>query len=372
MQRVGTESRARGLGRGNAASGGHLNRSSQQERPSSARSYPGRTGSAPTNKRPTSGRPSSAHSGVMTGRGKMSSASKGVASEKRPLPTRASVVPGSSRLSSSFSRDLDKMSFAQSSSASGRGKMLSSKPSLNAPSAQSTSQNTRNNHPAASDNKRSTFVARENTTGRPSSAPSTSGARIKAPLASRPPLPTDNGNSNLSNRFSREKPLFVEGSRVQSKKAPTGSKAVPVPNSRQCRTKESKAAMASCKPNKASQSTDSKGKSVRKEVLKNTTKEEDASTGPKDESVSILREENQSSENDSSRAIVTDETLDSENDNNFQGGAQANSPCGEDATVSTSTENTQDASLLLSEAVDEDCSKSQCDDSKIDDSLELD
>lgn len=309
----------------------------------------------------------------MSGRGKMPSASKSAASEKRPLPTRTSVVPGSSSLSSSFSRVSDKMSSTQSSSASGSGKMLSS----NAPSAQSSGQNTRKIHPAASNNKRSSLAAQVNTTGRPLSAPCSSGAIKKASAVSRPPLPTGNGSRNLSNRFTREKPLSVEGSRVQSKKAPTGSKAGPVPNSRQCRTKESKAATASCKPNKASSSTDSKGTGARKELFKNTTKELNSSTGPKSELVSILNEESQSSENDSSRARVTDETLDSENDSNSQAGAQANSPGREEAaTVSTSTENTQEASLLLSEVVDDDGSKSQCDNcpdnSKFNDSLEQD
>lgn len=99
----------------------------------------------------------------------------------------------------------------------------------------------------------------------------------------------------------------------------------------------------------------------------------DASNGTKSEMVTSMREDCQSSESDSSSAKVTDETLVSQNDNNLQGDAQGNGPGREEAaTESTSAENTQEASTLLNEAVDENCSECQCDNSKINDSLELD
>lgn len=279
-------------------------------------------------------------------------------------------------MSHSFSKNPGKASVAQSSTASGSEKMLSSKASLNVPSAHSSGRNTSKTRLATSNNKRSSLAAQENTSKRPSSAPSSSGAVKKAPAVSRPPLPTGSSNSHLSNRVTKEKPLSVEGSRVQPKKAPTGTKAVPVPNSRQCRAKETKAVTALSKPNKASTSTDSKGTSARKELFKNTTKaceELDASNGTKSEMATSMREECQSTESDSSRVKVTDETLVSHNDNDLQGDAQDNGPGHEKAlTESTSTGNTQETSALLNEAVDESCSKCQCDDSKINDSLELD
>lgn len=349
LQRVGTESRSRGLGRGNAAVDGQLNRSAQRERPSSARSFQGRTGPAPTNQRPSSARPSSTQSNVMLGRGKMLSTSKGAA-EKRPLSNR--VASGSSRLSSSFSRNVDKTSSAQSSSASGRGKVLSSK--LNEPSTRSSCQPAGKFQPVTSNKKNRSLLAQENSSGRPSSAPSSSGAIRKAPTNSRPALL--NGNDK---RFTREKPLTVEGSRVEAKNVPAGSKAAAVSNSRHCRPKESKAPMPSCNPNKVSASTDCKEKNPRREL--------EASTEQNIDCVSSFEEKTQATENVSSRTRERVEILDSENESNSQGGAQANSP---------GTVNTQDAPLLLNEAVGEGCSKSQSHDSpdgsKMSDSLELD
>lgn len=359
LQRVGTESRSRGLGRGNAAVDGQLNRNAQRERPSSARSFQGRTGPAPTNKRPSSARPSSTQGNVMLGRGKMLSTSKGAA-EKRPLSNRVAVASGSSRLSSSFSRNVDKTSSAQSSSASGRGKVLSSK--LNEPSTRSSCQPAGKFQPVTSNKKNRSLLAQENSSGRPSSALSSSGAIRKAPTNSRPALL--NGNDK---RFTREKPLTVEGSRVEAKNVPAGSKAAAVSNSRHCRPKESKAPMPSCNPNKVSASTDCKEKNPRRELFKNGTEGLEASTEQNIDCVSSFEEKTQATENVSSRTRERVEILDSENESNSQGGAQANSP---------GTVNTQDAPLLLNEAVGEGCSKSQSHDSpdgsKMSDSLELD
>ena len=313
----------------------------------------------------------------MSGRGKMSSASKS-ASEKRPLPARAPIASGSSTMSSSFS------SSAQSSSALGRGKMLSSalgrgkmlssalerrklfssalergkmslssKASLNEPSAQTSHQRT----DQASNSKRSSLSTRETSNGRPSSVPSSAGAIKKAPTVSRPPLPTGNGNNNLSKRFTKEKALSVEGSRVQTKKVPY--KAVSALNSRQGPT-------ASCKPHKGSTPADCKEKGSRKELFKDTSKGLEAHTGPKSDFVSDSSEK---SENDSSGVRVLEETLDSNSDSNsqLQDGAQANLP---------GTENSEEASLLLREVANEHGSKLPCDDSlensKFNDSLELD
>ena len=317
LQRVGTESRSRGLGRGNATVDG----SSQHERPSSTRSFQGRTGPAPTNKRPSSARPLSTQGSLMLGRGKMPSASKGAA-EKRPLTTWGAGTSGSSRLS------------AQNSSAPGRGKVFSSK--SNEPST-SSCQAASKSQPATSNKK----------TGQPSSAPS----------KSRPAL-----LSVKDKRFTREKPLTVEGSHVRAKNAPAGSKAASVSGSNQSRPKESKAPIASCNPNKASASTDCKEETSEKELFKNGTEGLKASTEK-----SSLEEKSQVIEHDSNRTSEQVETLDSENESNSQGGARANSP---------GTVNTQDASKFLNEAVGEGCSQSQCRDSpegpNINDTLELD
>ena len=347
LQRAGAESRSRELARGNASIDGQLNRSSQHERPSSARSFQGRTGPAPTNKRPPSARPSSTQGNAMLGRGKMPSASKGTA-EKRPLTTWGPGTSGSSRLS------------AQTSSASVRGKLLPSK--SNEASTRSSCQPMGKFQPATSNKKNGSFLTQENSTGQPSSDPSCYGVTKKAPSKSRPALLSGNNRT-----FTKEKPLTVEGSRVHAKNVPTGPKAASVSGTSQSRPKESKAPIASCNPNKASASK-YKEETSEKELFNDGTEGLEAYNEHKIDCLSSFEDKPQTTKNDISSAREQVEILASENEtSNSQGGAQANSP---------STVNTQDASLLLNEDVGEGCSHSQChdssDSSKMNDPLELD
>ena len=339
LQRAGTESRSRGLGRGNAAVDGQLNGSSQYQRPSSARSLQGRTAPPPTNKRPSSALPSSTPGSLMLGRGKMPSASKGAA-EKRPMTTSGPGTSGSSRLS------------AQTSSASGRGKVLPSK--SNEPSTRSSCQPAGKFQPATSNKKNRSVLTQENSTGPPSSAPSSYGVIKKAPAKSKPALAVS-GNDK---RFTKEKPLTVEGSRVRAKNVPTEPKAACVSGTSQARPKQSKAPIASCNPNKASTSTDCKEETSEKELFKNGTEGLEASTeksGAEKKSEVIATDSNKTSDHV--------ETLDSENECNSQGGARANS---------SGTVNAQGPSKLLTEADGEGYSQSPCDGSNINDTLELD
>ena len=344
LQRVGTESRSRGLGRGNATVDGQLNKSSQHERPSSTRHFQGRAGPASTNKRPSLSQPTSAQESVKLGRGKMPSTSKGAA-EKKPLTTCVAGTSGSSRVS------------AQTSSASVRGKAILS--NVHEPSTRRSCQLTGKFQPVTSPKDRS-LLAQENSTGRPSSAPSSCGVIKKAPSNSRPAL-----LSGSDKRFTREKPVTVEGSRVQAKHVQAGAKAVSVSSSRQSRPKESKAPLASCDLNKASTSTRCKENTSKKELFKNGNEGLEATTEHKMDLVSNLEEKSQAIENDSGSTNEQVETLEGENESNSQGGAQANSP---------GTVNNQDALVLLNEAVGEGCSQSQCHDSpsELNDSLELD
>ena len=342
LQRAATESRSRGLGRGNATVDGQLSRSSQYQRPSSTRSLQGRATPAPTNKRPSSAQPSSTQGSLMLGRGKMPSVSKGAA-EKRSLTTWGAVTSGSSRL------------YSQTSSASGRGKVLPSK--SNEPSTRSSCQPAGKFQPGTSNKKNRSVLTQENSTGQPSSAPSSYGVIKKAPTKSRPALVSSNDK-----RFTREKPLTVEGSRVRAKNVPTEPKATCVPGTSQSRPKQSKAPIDSCNPNKASTSTDCKEETSEKELFKNGTEGLKASTEQ-----SSLEEKSHPIETSRNRTSEQVETLDSENESNSQGGAQANSP---------GTVNTQDTSELLNEALGEGCIQSHCHDSPdgsdINDSLELD
>lgn len=344
LQRVGTESRSRELGRGNATVDGQLNKSSQHERPSLTRHFQGRAGPASTNKRPSLSQPTSAQESVKLGRGKIPSTSKGAA-EKKPLTTCVAGTSGSSRVS------------AQTSSASVRGKALLS--NVHEPSTRRSFQLTSKFQPVTSPKDRS-LLAQENSTGRPSSAPSSCGVIKKAPSNSRSTLLSGNDK-----RFTREKPVTVEGSRVQAKHVQAGAKTASVSTSRQSRPKESKPPLASCDLSKASISTDCKEKTSKKELFKNGNEGLKATTEHKMDFVSSLEVKSQAIENDSGRTSKQVETLEGENESNSQGGAQANSP---------GTVNNQDASVLLNEAVGEGCSHSQCHDSpsKLDDSLELD
>ena len=346
LQRVGTESRSRGLGRGNATVDGQLNRSSQHERPSSTRNFQGRAGLAPTNKRPSLSRPTYAQESVRLGRGKMPSTSQGAA-EKKPLTTCVAGTSGNSRVS------------AQSSSASGSGKAVQVK-NYTENSNRRSCQPTGKIQPVTSAKKDRSLLTQENSTGRPSSAPSSSAVIKKVPSNSRPALLSGNDK-----RFTREKPLTVEGSRVQAKNVQAGAKAASASNSRQSRPRESKAPLASCDLNKASTSADCKEKTSKKELFKNGDDGLKATTEHKMDLVSSLEEKSQAIENDSGRTNEQVEPLEGENESNSKGGAQANSP---------GTVNTQDASVLLNEAIGEGCSQTRCHDSpsKLNDSLELD
>lgn len=339
--RAGTESRSTGLGRGNATVDGQLNRSSQYQRPSSTRSFQGRTAPLPTNKRPSSALPSSAQRSLMLGRGKISSASKGAA-ENRPLTTWAAGTSGSSRLS------------AQTTSASGRGKVLPSK--SNEPSTRSSCQPAGKFQLTTSNKKNRSVLTREDSTGQPSSAPSSHGVVKKAPAKSKPAVVSGNDK-----KFTREKPFTVEGSRVRAKNVPTEPKAACVSGTSQSLPKHSKAPIASCNPNKASTSTDCKEETSKKELFKNGTEGLEASIEK-----SGLEGKSQVIETDS-RTSDQVETMESENESNSRGGAQANS---------SGTANAQDTSELLNEAVGEGCVQSQCHDapdgSNINDTLELD
>ena len=368
FQRAATESRARGLGRGNPACDRSSDRSSQHMRPPSGRSSQTRTGPAPTNNRPSSGRPSSAGNSIKSVRGKISSATSNN-SEKRPLSSRVFMPLACSRNSSLLSRDSDKNSSARGSSASGHGKMLSK-----TSSAQNSLQQT------VTSNSRTSSLSTQNTSHvRPSSAPSSSGAIKKVPSVSRPPLPKGNskdGNSNSSKWIIRDKPLSVGGCGAQPKKGPTVSNSRP---SRHQVAKNSMAPTPSCKTNKLSTSVKETGK----ELIQGMTNELGASTELKlGKCVSRSREDIQSCKNETRGTRKMEETLDITRGNNklqeeLKDGAQANGPGDEEqSVVSTAAENTEECSLLLNEAVGENVSKSPCDDSlensKINDSLELD
>lgn len=113
---------------------GRASSATNPPRPSTARVVNcGTGGLAPTNKRPLSARAASSLGGKTLDLGKMSSASSGV-SQKKPSSTRPTVAFGSSIKSTSFSQNpmTDKRPLSgRNSTASGRGKALSSSTSLN-------------------------------------------------------------------------------------------------------------------------------------------------------------------------------------------------------------------------------------------------
>ena len=267
------------MGRGSAATDGQLNRSSNQERPSSARGHQNRTGRvAPMNKRPSSIRPSSAQNSATSYRGPTSSTSsrtsKGASEKKQPSSSLSSVSSGSSRMCSSLSRNSSGKR-PSSASVSGRGKSLPSKSSLNDIPPYGTSRQ-RTDKAAqfhSSNAKNSSLLARETSSRRPLSAASSSGSK-KSQAASKLALSSANIDSK-SSRSSGEKAFSVEGSRVQKKKAPTRTNVQSLPNSRLCRQQvasETRESLASFNSSELSASTELKNSSSRSELLQDATK----------------------------------------------------------------------------------------------------
>ena len=362
-QRVGTASRARGLGRGSTAT--------SQERSTSARVNQDRT-NGPMNKRPTSGRPASA------------SASKS-SSKQRSSSSQTSVASGSSRVSSLLSQNPppDKRpSSARSYTAPGREKKLTSKTSSSEiPPTRSSRQ--RDTLPIkTSDAKKNFSLARQAPNGRPSSAASFPGSK-KNHSVSKPPISTTNSKNSSSKSFPRDKGLSVEGARVQTKRAPTKSKVQSLRNSGQCREKvarESVADLASCNSNEILASTDS---SSRNEFFQDTTtglcSAANASIETIQDTVSELKEKSHSNENNAIKERAMDEDGDNRNTSHSHciASTQATSACAEEpSAVLVSAENPEDNSLSLNDAAEGRCSDSQCPDapSKIqfNDSLGLD
>lgn len=369
-QRLGTDYRARGLGRGSAATEAPFARGSNQQRPTSARGYQRRaTGLAPINKRPCSGRPGSAQNSTMSGRGKTSSAPK-VAPEKRPPSSQTSAATGSSRMSSSFLRNSwDKP--PSSAKVSGRAKILSSKTSSNANSAQRADKT-----PSVTESnlKKGTLTSRETSNSRPSSTAGSSALK-KRQIASGYSLPTGSTNMSFSKSSSREKALSAGGSRVQTKQAPTRTKV----QSFQCRkevTRESRKALASCNSNESVVSKENEDSNSRKVLSEDETTTQGSKNADQG-SATQGEEKNLSNENSSSSSRAVDEAFTGVPQSS--GGTQATSACAEDIAVSVSAENSERNSLTLNEGPNtprpdlrrNDYSDTPNDD-LFDDSLELD
>lgn len=370
-QRLGTDYRARGLGRGSAATEAPFARGSNQQRPTSARGYQRRaTGLAPINKRPCSGRPGSAQNSTMSGRGKTSSAPK-VAPEKRPPSSQTSAATGSSRMSSSFLRNSwDKP--PSSAKVSGRAKILSSKTSSNANSAQRADKT-----PSVTESnlKKGTLTSRETSNSRPSSTAGSSALK-KRQIASGYSLPTGSTNMSFSKSSSKEKALSAGGSRVQTKQAPTRTKV----QSFQCRkevTRESRTALASCNSNESVVSKENEDSNSRKVLSEDETTTQGSKNAADQGFATQGEEKNLSNENSSSSSRAVDEAFTGVPQSS--GGTQATSACAEDIAVSVSAENSERNSLTLNEGPNtprpdlrrNDYSDTPNDD-LFDDSLELD
>ena len=188
-----------------------------------------------TNKRPSSARAASSHGGKTSDLGKMSSASSGV-SQKRPSSTRATVAFGSSIKSTSFSQNpmTDKRPLSgRNSTASGRGKTLSSSASLNQ-KLSSRSSDQKDSLPARTSNaKNSSSLQRKDPNGRPSSAANFSGTR-KEHKVSKHAMSTAGSNRSFLKFSSTEKRLSVEEACVKMKKASRNVQDQSLSNSRHC------------------------------------------------------------------------------------------------------------------------------------------
>ena len=192
-------------------------------------------GLARTNKRPLSAQAASSHSGKTSDSGKMSSASSGV-SQKTPSSTRATVAFGSSIKSTSYSQHpmTDKRPLSgRNSTASGRGKTLSSSTSLNQ-KLSSRSSDQRDPLPTrTSSAKNSSSLQRKTSNGRPSSAANAS-RTVKEQKVSKHAMSTAGSNRSFLKCSSKEKRLSVEGACVKMKKASRNAQDQSMSNSRHC------------------------------------------------------------------------------------------------------------------------------------------
>ena len=165
----------------------------------------------------------------------MSSASSGV-SQKTPSSTRATVAFGSSIKSTSYSQNpmTDKRPLSgRNSTASGRGKTLSSSTSLNQ-KLSSRSSDQKDSLPARTSNaKNSSSLQRKDPNGRPSSAANFSGTR-KEHKVSKHAMSTAGSNRSFLKFSSKEKRLSVEGACVKMKKASRNAQDQSMSNSRHC------------------------------------------------------------------------------------------------------------------------------------------
>ena len=188
-----------------------------------------------TNKRASSARAASSHGGKTSDLGKMSSASSGV-SQKRPSSTRATVAFGSSIKSTSFSQNpmTDKRPLSgRNSTASGRGKTLSSSTSLNQ-KLSSRSSDQKDSLPARTYSaKNSSSLQRKASNGRPSSSANFSGTR-KEQKVLKPVKSTAGSNRSFLNCSSKENRFSVEGASVKVNKATRNAQDQSLSNSRHC------------------------------------------------------------------------------------------------------------------------------------------
>jgi len=216
------------MGRGSSAT--------NPPRPSTAKvGNCGTGGLSLTNKRPSSARAAPSHSGKTSDLGKMSSASSGV-SQKKPSSTRATVAFGSSIKSTSYSQNpmTDKRPpSGRNSTASDRGKTLSSSASLNQ-KLSSRSSDQRDSLPTrTSSAKNSSSPQRKASNGRPSSAANFSGTR-KEQKVLKPVKSTARSDRSFLKCSSKEKPFSVEGASVKVKKASRNVQDQSLSNSRHC------------------------------------------------------------------------------------------------------------------------------------------
>ena len=165
----------------------------------------------------------------------MSSASSGV-SQKTPSSTRATVAFGSSIKSTSYSQNpmTDKRPLSgRNSTASGRGKTLSSSTSLNQ-KLSSRSSDQRDPLPTrTSSAKNSSSLQRKTSNGRPSSAANAS-RTVKEQKVSKHAMSTAGSNRSFLKCSSKEKRLSVEGACVKMKKASRNAQDQSMSNSRHC------------------------------------------------------------------------------------------------------------------------------------------
>lgn len=164
----------------------------------------------------------------------MSSTSSGV-SQKKPSSTRTTVAFGSSIKATSFSQNpmTDRRPpSGRNSTASGRGKTLSSSTSLNQKlSLRSSDQDSIPTRTSSA--KNSSSLQRKAPNGRPSSAASFSGT-IKEQKVSTSAMSTAGSNRSFLKRSSREKRLSVEGACVKMKKDSRNVQDQSLSNARHC------------------------------------------------------------------------------------------------------------------------------------------